>query len=199
MAKLMGFDFEVIYKPGRENGPADALSRLPGATFTSLSGYSRPIFCIFQIVTRIGKVTYRLKLPENNRIHDVFHVSLLKRYRALPPFEAVVWPKEFLGSHPIAQPAQVLAVRQDQQAEDASCLDLNIIKQQYPTFNLEDEVILDGGSNVAKPESRVDRMSLRNKNKSTRYPASTFVTHDELLGDVPGKGDVGKVEDGSRG
>ncbi|KAL9661780.1 hypothetical protein QQ045_026608 [Rhodiola kirilowii] len=31
-------------------------------------------------------------------------------------------------------------------------------------------------SDVAKPESRVDRRSSRNKTKSTRYPASTFVT-----------------------
>ena len=36
----------------------------------------------FEIVKRIGVVAYRLKLPETMRIHNVFHVSLLKPYKA---------------------------------------------------------------------------------------------------------------------
>lgn len=34
----------------------------------------------FQITEKINEVAYRLKLPENLKIHDVFHVSLLEKY-----------------------------------------------------------------------------------------------------------------------
>ena len=33
----------------------------------------------FQIVERMGTVAYKLALPDHNKIHPVFHVSLLKR------------------------------------------------------------------------------------------------------------------------
>ena len=36
----------------------------------------------FKIVARIGPVAYRLELPEEYQIHNVFHVSLLKPYHA---------------------------------------------------------------------------------------------------------------------
>jgi hypothetical protein len=34
----------------------------------------------FEMLTRIGPVEYQLALPANLRIHNVFHVSLLKKY-----------------------------------------------------------------------------------------------------------------------
>ena len=39
----------------------------------------------YEIVERIGPVAYRLALPvELEKIHDVFHVSMLRRYRSDP-------------------------------------------------------------------------------------------------------------------
>ena len=39
-----------------------------------------PNMTTFEILGRIGHVAYQLALHPNLRIHDVFHISLLKKY-----------------------------------------------------------------------------------------------------------------------
>ena len=46
----------------------------------------------FQVVARVGAVAYRLRLPDNAKIHDVFHVGLLKKFVGTPPTELVQLP-----------------------------------------------------------------------------------------------------------
>ena len=40
-----------------------------------------PRYCDpFEILSRIGQVAYQLELPPNLRVHNVFHISVLKKY-----------------------------------------------------------------------------------------------------------------------
>lgn len=40
-----------------------------------------PIFCVpFQILAWIGPVAYQLALPSHIQVHNVFHISILKKY-----------------------------------------------------------------------------------------------------------------------
>ena len=34
----------------------------------------------FEILARVGSVAYQLSLPPNIKLHNMFHVSILKRY-----------------------------------------------------------------------------------------------------------------------
>ena len=40
-----------------------------------------PRYCgPFEILSRIGQVDYKLALPPNLRVHNIFHISILKKY-----------------------------------------------------------------------------------------------------------------------
>jgi hypothetical protein len=64
----------------------------------------------YQILQRIGTVSYKLQLPPRARIHDVFHVSLLKKYEGTTPSKVVSTP-ELLNGRVIPTPETVLRAR----------------------------------------------------------------------------------------
>ena len=47
-------------------------------------------FGSFEVLERIGPIAYRLVLPANTRAHNVFHVSLLKKY-VYDPNHVIDW------------------------------------------------------------------------------------------------------------
>ncbi|XP_039055761.1 uncharacterized protein LOC120198516 [Hibiscus syriacus] len=65
----------------------------------------------YEIVKRVGPVTYQLAFPpELEKIHDVFHVSMLRRYRFNPSY--IVAPEEIEVQPDLTceeEPVQILA------------------------------------------------------------------------------------------
>ncbi|PKA46982.1 putative mitochondrial protein [Apostasia shenzhenica] len=117
----------------------------------------------FEILAKVGTVAYKLKLPDDAKIHPVFHVSILKKSISNRPIEEV-FPSELttfgqLKAEPVAILKrrtilrkrhfleQVLIQWSNTSPEDASWEDLETICSQYPHFMsiLEDKDCLREG------------------------------------------------------
>ena len=68
-------------------------------------------FVPFTMLKHVGQVTYQLALSATAKIHDVFHVSLLKPLRWEVSGESMQLPREIINSHPILEPHVVLQKR----------------------------------------------------------------------------------------
>jgi hypothetical protein len=114
----------------------------------------------YPIIEKIGAVAYRLKLPEESRVHPVFHVSLLKK--AVGKYqEDEELPDLMEESSDLYEPETVLAVRkvkhQGEEArqvlihwkgktvEEATWEDEIMIRSQFPKFGLEDKAVAEEG------------------------------------------------------
>ena len=64
-------------------------------------------FDAYQILQRVGMVSYKLQLPPRTKIHDAFHVSLLKKFKGAA-LSRVVPLQELLHGRVIPIPEKVL-------------------------------------------------------------------------------------------
>nr|GEU32874.1 hypothetical protein [Tanacetum cinerariifolium] len=56
--------------------------------------FSQKFYGPFEIIAKVGQVAYKLKLLAQAQIHDVFHISQLKKYRGpLVPMDSVMLPQ----------------------------------------------------------------------------------------------------------
>lgn len=83
IAKLLGYSFEVVYKPGLENKAADALSRVPPTVF--LNQLTAPTLIDLKIikeeVDRDGKLKEIIMKPQNEEVKNYSLQQGILRYK----------------------------------------------------------------------------------------------------------------------
>ena len=111
------------------------------------------------MVESIGPVAYRLRLPEGARIHDVFHVGVLKPFRGTPPTPPPALPP-LHNARPLHRPERVLRLQLHRgawhvpvhwagmDAAEATWEPVDEFKTLFPDFQLEDELFVEGGRHV---------------------------------------------------
>jgi hypothetical protein len=115
----------------------------------------------YRVVEIINDVAVRLELPLplGARLHDVFHVGVLKKFIGAPPASPPVLPAIHNGAvipellrveqaRLACGVHQVLVRWRGELAESASWEDLDEFRIKYPDFQLEDELGLEGGRDV---------------------------------------------------
>jgi len=120
---------------------------------------------LYEVLQRIGVVAYKLKLPEDTRVHPVFHASLLKKAitpniepQPLPPCMNEDWhlepgPDKVLDQRLNAQGEVEVLVKWEGLPEFENSWELmEKFKKEFPGFLLEDKEIFEGGGMIVLRE-----------------------------------------------
>jgi hypothetical protein len=108
----------------------------------------------YHVTELINEVAVRLALPPRARIHDVFHVGLLKKLQGTPPADPPALPPLHHGAvvpelarvvrYRLARGVrQVLVEWKGESAASATWEDVEPFCAKYPAFQLEDELVLE--------------------------------------------------------
>ncbi|WVZ01771.1 hypothetical protein V8G54_022577 [Vigna mungo] len=133
-------------------------SSMTGTTYGKLKKrYVGP----FKITRNIGEVAYEVDLPPTAKIHNVFHVNILRPHKGPIPSSPLPLPPDIEDNQPVLEPAAILDQKWDNSIsppkiqvliqwqglplEEASWEPWLQIQQQ---FDLEDKVFLEPGGDV---------------------------------------------------
>ena len=152
------------------------------------SKLSKRYFGPFQVTDRIGEVAYKLQLPEDSRIHPVFHCSLLRPHHGPPPSVSTPWPLQIVSQRPVPQPLCILDSKLDTSTSPPTQLVLTQWAGQPPedttwepwselqeTYHLEDKVVSGGGS----IDSSIGNTTPIGEGSSSILEPNSRVTKDE--------------------
>ncbi|XP_074345991.1 uncharacterized protein LOC141684748 [Apium graveolens] len=137
----------------------------------------------FEVCQQVGKVAYKLKLPPESKLHQVFHMSQLRRATRNIPFCPTIPNQLNSDLELVVQLEQLLDVRIVGTKEqgrrealirwkglpifDATWEEVMDIKERFPEFHLEDKVLVWDGSNVMQQgqQSKGLKVFTRKKNR----------------------------------
>ena len=114
---------------------------------------------LYQVLELINEVAVRLQLPPRARLHDVFHVGVLRKFVGTPPATPPPLPP-LLNGAAVPAPARVVkariakGVRQllvewlGEPPSAATWEDLEDLRSRFPAFQLEDELDFEAGRDV---------------------------------------------------
>ena len=140
----------------------------------------------YRITELINNVAVRLDLPAGARIHDVFHVGVLKKFHGPPPTAPPPLPALHHGAV-TTEPAravrtrlargvrQVLIQWKGETAASATWEDVDAFLTKFPTFQLEDELPLEGGRDVMYGRQYVRRHRARDVRRAAERAARAGV------------------------
>ena len=142
--------------------------RQTSVTGTTYSKLGKQYYDPFQVTECMGKVAYKVQLPEYSRIHPIFHVSLLKPYIATTTAPAAVdLPPLTSDNHPVVTPLAIVASKvipsetgpkhmvlvqwQGLPPEETSWEEWSVLKSLH---HLEDKVLLEGHGSVTRKDTK---------------------------------------------
>lgn len=137
--------------------------RQSSVVFRSSLKLTPRFFGPYKVIEWIGPVAYRLEQPCASKIHDVFHVSLLRKYLGspvevspeLPPissFDSILpQPERVLDTRVVQKghyrpKIEVLILWKGTPCKDATWKNLCRFSKQYPKFILADKDVASGGA-----------------------------------------------------
>ena len=138
----------------------------------------------FPVLQRVGIVAYKLDLPQGSKLHPVFHVSQLKKALGTQPafptipqtlntdLETIVQPEQLLAVRYTgvvkASPLEVLVKWKGLPEFEATWEEADMINSRFPTFHLEDKVIVWEAGNVmhAGQRSKAVKVFTRRKKRN---------------------------------
>jgi hypothetical protein len=137
----------------------------------------------YRVTEIINEAAVRLELPPQAKIHDVFHVGLLKKWVGEPPASVPALP-ELLHGATLPEPERVVRSRlargvqevlvrwKGQPASAATWEDWQDFSARYPTFQLEDELSVEGGRDVMWGLSYTRRRRARDVRRAAERAAA---------------------------